>query len=181
MNQPTPTAWNEPSQLRNFLARFQYMFPLVGSDRRRAYVFFRGWMPTFAQMCGQIDINLGDDKRDFGWARIREKSGAPSLSYQMCGHARHVIHAHRPDEVTRIVCAPADSFDPSAVEIQEVVLRGEVTLRQSCIVCGAPSIITNACGPWASLCANHRTGTFLKGLIGSSVWTAAELREEPIG
>ncbi len=177
MNQPTSAAWNEPTQLGDFLARFPYMFPLEGRDRRRAYVFFRGWMPTFAQMCEQIDISLGDDKRGFAWARIREKFGAPSLSYQMRGQARHVIHAHRPHEVTRIVCAPADSFDPSAVEVQEVVLRGEVTLRQSCIVCGSASIITNAGGPWASLCTEHRSPAFLEDLgdRAASVWSAAQL------
>lgn len=178
MNQPISTAWTEPSDLKSFIARFRYMFPLTGSERRRAYVFFRGWMPTFALMCEQIDINLGDDKRNFAWARIREKFGAPCLSYEMHGHARHVIHAHRPNEVTRILCAPADSFEPLAVEIQEVVLRSEVALRQTCIVCGAPSTITNAAGPWASLCGEHRTGKFLESLIHGSIWTAAEIRED---
>ena len=181
MNKLKSTAWDEPIQPGSLLARFSYMFPHTGSERKRAYVFFRGWMPTFALMCEQIDALLADDKREFAWIRVREKFGAPSLSYQMRGRARHVIHAHRPDEVTRIACAPADSYDPSAIEIQEAILRGEVTLRQSCIVCGAHSIITNVAGPWASLCSEHRTSDFIESLSCGSVWTAAELRDELSG
>lgn len=178
MAESNSTKRNESSDLGDLLSRFQYMFPLTGLERRRAYVFFRGWLPTFALMCKQIDCILGEDKRDFGWTRIREKFGAPSLSYKMRGRARHVIHAHRPEEVTRIICAPAGSFDPAAVDIQEIVLRREVDLRQSCIVCGAKSTITNAPGPWASLCGKHRTGAFLEDVFRSSVWTAAEIRED---
>ncbi len=173
-------AWSEPAQIQGLTEKFKYMFPLTGSERRRAYVFFKGWMPTFAQMCEQIDSALGDDKRDFAWTRIREKFGAPSLSYDMRGHARHGIHAHRPDTVARIMCEPADSFEPLAVEIQEVVLCGELALRESCIVCGAPAIITNAGGPWACLCVEHRSSGFLDSLVRASLWGAAELREEPI-
>lgn len=165
MNQSTPTAWNESSQLGNLLARFPYMF--AEPNRKRAYSFFRGWLPTFALMCQQIDAILGEDKRDFLWTRIREKFGAPSLAYQMSGQARHVIHAHRPTEVRRISCAPSDLFEQSAVAIQEAVLLAELALREACIVCGAPSIITNAGGPWASLCAEHRSSAFLNSLQGT--------------
>ena len=178
MNRTTSIAWNEPSQLQGLLARFPYMFSLAESDRRRAYVFFRGWMPTFALMCEQIDEILGSDKRDFKWTRVREKFGAPSLVYQMRGQARHVIHAHRPTEVRRIYCAPSAMFDPSAVAIQEAVLLTEVALRGACIVCGKSSSIVNAGGPWASLCAEHQTSVFIESLKGRSLWGAAELRED---
>lgn len=180
MNQPILTAWNDPSELKSFLARFMYMFPLTGSERRRAYSFFRGWMPTFAQMCEEIDSNLDDDKREFGWTRIREKFGAPSLSYQMRGRARHVIHAHRPDEVRRIVCAPVESFDSSAVAVQEAVLSAELKMRQKCIVCGAKSTITNSQGSWASLCILHRSSVLAASLDHSpaTVWSIAQLRED---
>lgn len=174
MNQPTSTACSDSSQLRALLARFLYMFPLTGVERKRAYIFFRGWMPTFALLCQHIDEALGSEKRDFGWLRIREKFGAPSFSYEMRGRARHVIHAHRPTEVTRIHCAPSESFDPTAVAIQEAVLEAEVRLRETCIVCGARSTITNAVGPWASLCSGHRKLDFM----AASVWAAAQLRED---
>lgn len=178
MTQLTSTAWNEPSQICDLLARFPYMFPLKGTDGRRAYIFFRGWMPTVALMCAQIDAVLGEDKRDFEWTRIREKFGAPSIAYQMRGHARHVIHAHRPTEVRRIPCAPSGSFEPSAIAIQETVLLTEVALRGACIVCAAPSTITNVGGPWASLCAEHQKLSFLTSLgdKAGALWSAAELR-----
>jgi hypothetical protein len=177
MNQPAMNAWNEPSQLCRFLERFAYMFPLAAADRRRSYVFFRGWMPAFAFGCEQIDSILGADKRYFAWTRIREKFGAPSLAYQMRGQARHVIHAHRPTEVRRICCAPRASFEPLAVAIQEAVLLVEMALRESCIVCAAPSLIVNAGGPWASLCGEHRESAFLKNLEDISLWKVAELSQ----
>lgn len=180
MNQPTSTAWSDSSQLRALLARFPSMFPLTGVERKRAYIFFRGWMPTFVLLCQHIDEALGREKRDFAWMRIREKFGAPSFSYEMRGRARHVIHAHRPTEVTRIHCAPSESFDPTAVAIQEAVLQAEVILRETCIVCGARSTINNDAGPWASLCPKHQSASFPDQLDGrsASVWIAAQLREE---
>mgnify|MGYP000179711863 CR=1 FL=1 len=179
MNQPTSTAWSESSQLHALLARFPYMFPLTGGERKRAYIFFRGWMPTFALLCQHIDDALGSEKREFGWVRIREKFGAPSFSYEMRGRARHAIHAHRPTEVTRISCEPSESFDPTAVAIQEAVLQAELILRETCIVCGTSSKITNDVGPWTSLCVDHRKWTFVKSLENeaASVWGAAQLRE----
>lgn len=176
VNRTTSTAWNEPSQLSDLVARFPYMF--AEPNRKRAYLFFRGWLPTFASMCVQIDSILGEDKRDFVWTRIREKFGAPSLSYMMRGQARHVIHAHRPTEVRRITCSSSEIFEPSAVAIQDAVLLAELALRGECIVCGMPSIITNAGGPWASLCAEHRSSAFLDNLEGTSLWVAAELFED---
>lgn len=180
MNQPTSTAWSDSSELRALLAKFDYMFPLTSGEQKRAYTFFRGWMPTFSLLCQHIDDALGSDKRDFAWVRIREKFGAPSFSYEMRGRARHVIHAHRPTEVKRIPCAPSESFDPTAVAIQETVLQAEVILRETCIVCGARSTITNAAGPWTSLCAEHQRAAFPDRLDGkgASVWIAAQLREE---
>lgn len=179
MNQSITTAWNEASELKSFLARFSYMFPLTGSERRRAYVFFRGWMPTFAQLCKRVDAILGEDKRDYEWVRIREKFGAPSLSYVMRGQARHVIHAHRPTAVRRIVCAPVESFEPVTVAVQEAVLWAELELRDKCIVCGTKSTITNDQGPWASLCVHHRTAPLLESLNQqrAMVWTIAQLQE----
>lgn len=179
MNKPTVDAWNEPSELSGLLARFSYMFPLADPDRSRGYIFFRGWLPTFVTLCERIDAILGDDKRDFEWARIREKFGAPSFAYNMRGRARHFIHAHRPTEVRRIACAPVESFDSAAVAIQEAVLQAEVKLRETCIVCGGRSTISNAVGPWASLCTDHQKSAFFENLNTQldSVWAAAQIRE----
>ena len=35
-------------------ARFPYMFPLEGEERRRAYTFFRGWLPPLAEACEDV-------------------------------------------------------------------------------------------------------------------------------
>lgn len=179
MNFTNSADWNDQAQVRAFLSRYPYMFPLRGGERRRAYIFFRGWMQTFAQLCEQVDTILGEDKCEFAWTRIREKFGAPNLAYEMRGQARHVIHAHRPSEVRRIICEPIESFEPVAVAIQESVLSAELALREKCIICGTKSIITSAQGPWASLCYQHQTVQLPESLNHqpTTVWTIAQLQE----
>lgn len=172
-------AWNDPAELRAFLARFDHMFPLQGVQRRRAYLFFKGWTPAFAGLCERIDTLLGTDKRSFEWTRVREKFGAPSLAYRMEGQARFAVNSHRPAEVTRVPCEPIENFDPVAVAIQEQILQAEAELRTLCIICGGRSTITNAQGPWVSLCAEHQAAVFPHGLNDRAgpVWMAAELEE----
>ena len=173
----------EPSEkLRKLPSRYSYMFPLQGQERARAYAWFRGWLPEVAVMCDRIDLLLGDNKRDFHWIRVREKFGAPSFHYQMEGKARFAVNLHRPQDVRRVDCAPRETFDPVAVAVQEVILETEVELRSHCIICGAPATITNAQGPWASLCAFHSAAdlpTDPADTMGP-VWKAARLAEEDV-
>ncbi|SCK11194.1 hypothetical protein VAR608DRAFT_0551 [Variovorax sp. HW608] len=154
-------------------ARFPYMFPLEGQEHRRAYAFYRGWMPALAKACEDIDKLLGTDKRGFHWTRLREKFGSPSFGDQMEGKARVAINIHRPTEVVRHACEPVEGHAPVALAINERVLQLEVELRSCCIVCGAPSVINNDRGPWASLCPTHRAED--DGPDGSmgSVWESA--------
>jgi len=170
---------NNQVNLSGVLSRYGYMFPLTGSERMRAYVWLRGWVLGVAAACERIDVLLGANKRGFHWTRVREKFGAPSLAYQMDGKARFAINIHRPDEVHRLECAGRGGFDPVALEIHELILQTEVQLRSQCIICGASSSITNSQGPWASLCAAHRTVDLAGDLANpfGSIWTAAHVAE----
>ncbi|MDM0032362.1 hypothetical protein QTI33_09520 [Variovorax sp. J22P271] len=157
--------------------RFPYMFPLEGEERRRAYIFFRGWLAPLARTCEDIDQFLRTDKRGFHWVRLREKFGSPSFAFQMEGRALVAINIHRPTEVHRYECEPVEGFDPVALAVDERVLQIEVELRSLCIVCGSPSEINNDRGPWASLCPVHRAeDDGPQGDMGS-VWAAAQLKE----
>ena len=156
--------------------RFPYMFPLEGEERRRAYVFFRGWLAPLAKTCEDIDELLGTDKCAFHWVRVREKFGSPSFAYRMEGKACAAINIHRPTEVHRHECVPAEGNDPVALAVDERVLQLEVKLRSRCIVCGGPSEISNDRGPWASLCPVHRAeDDGPRGHMGS-VWEAAQVK-----
>lgn len=130
MNDITPAALQ---------ARFPYMFPLEGEERRRAYIFFRGWMPPLARACEDIDELLGASKRGFYWTRLREKFGSPSFAYWMEGKGRVAINIHSPTEVHRYECRPVEGQDPVALVVNERVLQIEVE-----------SEINNNRGPWAS-------------------------------
>ncbi|MDM0065292.1 hypothetical protein [Variovorax sp. J31P207] len=156
--------------------RFPYMFPLEGEERRRAYIFFRGWLAPLAKTCEVIDELLGADKRAFHWVRLREKFGSPSFAYRMEGKSRVAVNIHRPTEVHRHECGPAEGHDPVALAVDERVLQLEVELRSRCIVCDGPSEICNDRGPWASLCLVHRSeDDGPQGHMGS-VWAAAQVK-----
>ncbi|MDM0085657.1 hypothetical protein QTI17_34265 [Variovorax sp. J31P179] len=135
---------NTPCALQ---ARFLYMFPLEGEDRRRAYVSFHGWLPAVANTCADIDALLGADKRGFRWTRLREKFGSPSFAYRMEGKGRVATLIHRPTEVHRQEVGSNEPVDSLVFAINELVLQVELKLRSSCIVCGAPSEINNDRGP----------------------------------
>ena len=166
---------NTPGTLQ---ARFPYMFPLEGEDHRRAYTFFRGWMPPLARACEDIDTLLSADKRGFHWTRLREKFGSPSLAYRMEGEARVAMNIHRPTEAQRVEFGPAEGHDPVALAVNERVLQVEVELRSLCIVCGAPSEIVNRQGAWASLCLEHRADTFDESHKDwkGSLWASAQVK-----
>ncbi|MEJ8814272.1 hypothetical protein WKW77_24520 [Variovorax ureilyticus] len=159
-------------------ARFPYMFPLEGEERRRAYTFYRGWMQPLALACEDIDKLLGMDKRAFYWTRLREKVGAPSLGYRMEGQARVATNIHRPTDVVRHAGESAERHAPVALAINERILQLEVELRSRCIVCGALSEICNDRGPWASLCPAHRAEDDGPDASMGSVWESARTHEE---
>lgn len=156
-------------------AHFPYMFPLEGDENRRAYILFRGWLPTLVDVCQKIDALLGANKRGFHWTRLREKYGAPSFAYGMDGKARVAMDYPLPSSVKPVECQTEGGNDAVALQINELVLQVELKLRCTCIVCGAASEINNDRGPWASLCAEHRAETFDVGHKDwkGSVWASA--------
>ncbi|MDM0069922.1 hypothetical protein [Variovorax sp. J31P207] len=115
--------------------RFPCIFPLEGEERRRAYMFFRGWMALLAKPCEDTDELLEADKRAFHCLRLRGNFTSPSFAYRIERKARVAINIHRPTEVHRHECGPAEGCDPVAL-VDERVLQLEVELRSRCMVCG---------------------------------------------
>lgn len=158
------------------LQRFPYMFPLAGTESRRAYIIFRGWLPAIAAACRRIDELLATNKRGFYWIHMREKYGAPSFAYRMHHDARVTVNHRLPSRATRAVSRTASEHDAVSQELNEMVLRLEAQLRNTCIVCSATSEINNDQGPWASLCLEHRSTAFTAGhgdWRGEAIWTSA--------
>jgi hypothetical protein len=75
--------------MNDALKTFVYMFPFKREDGRRAYMFFRGWLPAFVSTCTEIDALLGANKRGFHWTRC-ERSMARRAS-PIRWKARHAL------------------------------------------------------------------------------------------
>lgn len=67
---------NTPAELK---ARYTYQF----SGPTISVSFTRGWFRIFAQLCDDIDVLLGEDKRGFHWTQVKEKFGVFRAHYQL--------------------------------------------------------------------------------------------------
>jgi len=117
---------------RVLLDRFEYMF----NDPHARFDFYRGWMPMTVQVCEAIDAVLGNDKRDFRWAQIKEKFGEARFYYYVQSSSAHdveIITTKTPVGATvRVAANPAD---PVAREIANIVAKAQDESRSTCQVC----------------------------------------------
>ena len=68
-----------PAELK---ARFPYQFD---NPKSLGISFARGWFKGFAELCAEIDTLLGDDKRGFVWAQVKEKFGSARFHFDIVG------------------------------------------------------------------------------------------------
>ena len=115
-----------PNQLK---ARFPYMF----EGEYMELAFPRGWFAIFVQLCEQIDLLLGADRRGFHWVQIKEKFGSARYHYEL-----------EPAEGEDVYPRPPPS-SPAAIErlrirteIRELIGRAHSASCSHCIVCGRP-------------------------------------------
>jgi len=142
---------------RELKARYPYQFagPHLGLS------FYRGWTPVFAELCADIDAQLGPNKREFHWDQLKEKFGCARWYWDM-------ERLLKPDEV------PESKIFLSIVEIddqrQRLAYPRELALRQriqtllqqaeartqtACIVCGDLAEVDRSTGHHLVLCPEH--------------------------
>ncbi len=118
-----------PAELK---ARYPYQF---NNPKSLGVSFARGWFKGFAKLCAEIDEILGDDKRGFVWAQVKEKFGSARFHFDIVGRARKNAKI--------------------AQQIQDLVLKaGNRTARQ-CIVCGGAGKMRTEDGYVLCLCDAH--------------------------
>lgn len=146
-----------PATPRELKARYPYQF--VGPHIELS--FYRGWMPLFAQLCVDIDAQLGPNKRGFRWVQLKEKFG----SARWCSKLEQLLE---PDETagdqTYLSIAEINDRYERLANPQELALRqriqalrreAEARTQTACIVCGEPAEVDRSTGHLLVICPEH--------------------------
>lgn len=146
-----------PKQLK---IKFPYMF----AGENIGLSFCRGWFPLFTQLCEDIDVLLGPDKRGFHWVQLKEKFGSARFYFEMKGHAPSLhIDLISQSHVTTVVSRSGGNNPGGAGDLQpavprridDLVQRATLATRSLCVVCGRPGK-PNQDEPWILvLCEEH--------------------------
>lgn len=119
-----------PAELK---ARFPYQFD---NPKSLGISFARGWFKGFAELCAEIDALLGDDKRGFVWAQVKEKFGSARFHFDIIGRTGKNVAVAR--------------------KIQALALEAANRTAKQCIVCSAPGEMRNEGGYVLCLCDAHK-------------------------
>lgn len=114
-------------------ARYPYQFarPMISMS------FTRGWFRTFAQLCDDLDVLLGEDKRGFHWTQVKEKFGVVRAYYQLG-------------------TGVADREPGLRDKLMEMKVAAEVKTSKICAACGQPGKVEPQTGWLIALCPMHR-------------------------
>lgn len=133
---------NTPAELK---ARYPYQFagPIIYMS------FARGWFQTFAQLCDDIDVTLGENKHGFHWIQLKEKFGVVRAYYQL---------------------EPGFSDREPVLREKLMELKNTAEARTSriCASCGDPGKVDPKTGWLIALCPMHRAQQ-LDGKL-ESIW-----------
>jgi hypothetical protein len=149
-----PLPATTPKELK---ARYPYQLagPHIGLS------FYRGWMPVFAQLCADIDAQLGPNKRGFHWVQMKEKFGSARWYFEM---DLLLEPNEAAEDLTHLSIAQVNERFERLVNPQELALHERIrSLRReahartqtACIVCGELAEVDRSTGPYLVLCPEH--------------------------
>ena len=143
-----------PRELR---ARYPYQFVRPHIELS----FYKGWMSLFAQMCADIDAELGPNKRGLRWVQLKEKFGAARWYSQMdpllepnedAEDQTHLSIAEVNERLRRLA-------DPDELALRERIqalrLEAEARTQMTCIVCGEAGEVDRGTGYHLVVCPEH--------------------------
>jgi hypothetical protein len=142
------------------LAAYPYMFN--GSNIGLA--LYRGWYPTFAKLCDDIDALLGEDKRNFKFVQLKSKFGAARwyARYDLReGESRGIQIAVQQEDGSLLQLDP----NLNAATIEGLINLAQDETSQLCIVCGESAKIESHRGYYQCLCKKHTNKVFGGGKL----------------
>ena len=136
--------------IAELLAAYPYMF----KGEALGLALHRGWYPTFAKLCADIDELLGEDKRGFHWVQLKEKFGAARW------YAHYELKEGERGGVQFSVQQEDGSMKPidpnlSAVTINGLINQAQAATAMQCVVCGGPAKVASQGGWYLCLCQGH--------------------------
>jgi len=146
--------------IAELLAAYPYMF----KGEALGLALHRGWYPTFAKLCEDIDELLGDDKRIFHWVQLKEKFGAARW------YAHYELKEGERGGVQFAVQQEDGSLLPVEPNLSSATIDGLINLAQDetsmmCIVCGQQASIASHRGWYQCLCKKHTNVVFGGGQL----------------
>ena len=118
------------------------LYPYQFSEKNIGVSIFKGWFPTFYQLCIDVDNELGVSKSDFYWVQVKEKFGAARFYYSMKYDSPDV--------------EGLNSEYPLSTRISRIVDKASAETAVRCIVCGASTQVKmHRMGGYQALCDEH--------------------------
>jgi hypothetical protein len=133
--------------IAELIAAYPYMF----EGEALGLALHRGWLPTFANLCHDVDELLGEDKRSFWWIELKEMSSA----------ARWCAHYDLKDLKEDGSLMPVEP-NLSAATIDGLINVAQDETSTLCIVCGGPAKVASHGGWNLCLCQGH-SGALAQG------------------
>ena len=118
-------------------------------------------MSLFAQLCDDIDEELGADKRRFRWVQLKQKYGSAHFYYRMEGvlgaeegeGGLSHLSAKEIDERNRRLADPNEIALRQRIEVLKQ--KAEARTQTACIVCGKLGEVDRRKGIYLVACPEH--------------------------
>lgn len=163
MNNHLRNPMTTPQQLKR---RYPYMFagPNIGIS------ISRGWMPIFEQLCQDIDVLLGADKRGFHFVQCKEKFGSARWYWGIKPSPPPTPMDLMDERGVSILSLEPIDLEPDSrrgsslsAQLNTLIKNAESQVHHACIACGAPGVIDRQSSYLLMLCPEHasqrRTGS----------------------
>lgn len=141
------------------LKEIKKIYPYQFERKNLGLSIAKGWLPEFGELCKNIDVLLGENKRDFHWVQLKEKFGSARYYFSIKGKKDSVrVDLLSPKKVVSFETSPLGSKgQPQALfdQLTELISAAEARTHDHCIVCGAPGKIDQQEGYVLVLCDLH--------------------------
>lgn len=133
------------------------LYPYQFAESPLGVAFTRGWLPLMIQLCTDVDVALGQNKRGFHWREVKEKFGSLRAVFRLSD----------------------GTFESEPELVRSLFALTNATERASetvCTACGQPGLIDSQSGYLLTLCSTHRSHL----VVGIPVAIWYDVEEDPL-
>jgi len=127
--------------------RFAYQF---SGKRNLGFSIPKGWIPSFKQLCADVDNLLGSDKHGFYWIQLKEKFGSARYYWNLGSSDTYVDFG--PAASVRIRKRNSDELRD---KLRLLISSVQDKTTDQCAVCGNHGVSDSTGGWLLVLCKDH--------------------------